>query len=167
MLSLAGLESRITFEPATRDTAAGTWLERWKHWGGCGPLNLKTSCRKMVSLLVLSWANSQYQKLLATLCRESRRRPAAPTGVATDLLHVPEDLAHVCFVANRAQWSRRIHFEPRMRVEKEYLLGGRTWTCLACGRRTDQSITVRPLYDGNRQSSCFVVHGDSVDLVLL
>lgn len=76
---------------------------------------MRTECPEMNSLFVYCRKENEYQQRLAAQLAEVCRQPTVPTVVATDLFYPLDDLGHFFFVADRAYWSTKFHFEPLLR----------------------------------------------------
>lgn len=95
MLPSAGGKLIFRFESGVRDTAAGVWQKRWKHWGDWSALHLQAACRDMDSQFVWCREVEDYQKSLATLLAEMHCRSEVLSVVAVDLLVLPEVLSRL------------------------------------------------------------------------
>lgn len=92
----------VLFGPGIRDTAAGSWRERWKNWRGRGAPDLQAACHEIYPPFVRCHEEDDYEQNLATLLAEMCGRPYVPTFEAADVLKLPEHLGHLYFLANRA-----------------------------------------------------------------
>lgn len=80
---------------SVRGTPAGARRKLWKHCGSRRALPLKAACQQIDSHFVCCRGEDDYQKGLAVLLAEVRRRPKVPSLVAFDLLEIQEVLSEI------------------------------------------------------------------------
>lgn len=92
----------VLFELAVCDTAASALRKRWKHWAGCNASGSRAVCLDTDLSFARCREEHEYQRRLAGLLADVRRRPEVPTIVATNLLVLLEDLGKPYFLTRRA-----------------------------------------------------------------
>lgn len=99
-LSSTGSALSFPFGTAVRDTAAGLWRRRWKHWCDRVALRLQVACQNMDSPFVRCREEGGFQKSLPASLAEVRRCSEVPNVVAVDLLALPENLDPLYFLSH-------------------------------------------------------------------
>lgn len=101
----------VPYELRSRGTAARAWRERWKKWGEHGAVKLLVASDEIESPSVSCREDDGYQRLLALLLAEVRRRPERSTAVSPDLWAFRKHFVHLRYVANRLYWEHEPYFE--------------------------------------------------------